>query len=221
MTVEVVYFVARGVLAAVCVWAAVAKARDLRGFAAGLYGYGFIPAGLARPAAVAVIGVELLLGAALIGNLWPVFASAAALALFVSFTTLMAIRLYRGTAGPCHCFGSDPLEQISVFSLVRSVILASISGACLVFAFGDPELPARSEILPALTFIAGLAVSTRLISYVPQTIAAFAQPARAYPTPTSRVSFRHERLEHIEGFASNGRHSASADRITREKGGLL
>ena len=85
--------------------------------------------GLGVPAAVATIVpfVEIGIAAALVVQ-WQrhLFAWAAA-ALFVAFTTLLAVRLAQGQRPPCACFGALRSRPIGASNIVRNVAFIAIA----------------------------------------------------------------------------------------------
>jgi hypothetical protein len=124
-------------LAAVFVWAAVAKlrapGRTARSFEA-------LQLPLARPLALGVPVLELVVAALLV--LAPPVGGAAAVALLAAFTALLALQVRAGSTVACGCFGSAGTEPVGAADLVRNAAL--LLGA-IVAQWGTlaaPSLPA-------------------------------------------------------------------------------
>jgi hypothetical protein len=77
---------------------------------------------------------------------------------------------------------------------VRALALGGLAVAVLVFALGDTAGIARDDVLPALLMAAGLVAITRLSGLLPLAWSFLRAEATFYPTPTRRVSFRHQPL---------------------------
>jgi Methylamine utilisation protein MauE len=191
----VTYVVVRTALGVVLVWAGAEKALRLRDFVHGLAAYRVLPPQLAPAAAVAVVCAELAVGGSLLAGLFPVAAAAAAIAVFAAFGLVLALALARGSAAPCHCFGSTPAERISVATLLRAVLLAALAGVALGLALAEPAPVEGEELLAALTISAGLVMTIRLLALVPTMWAYYRTAAVVGPTQTRRVSFKHQPLE--------------------------
>jgi hypothetical protein len=182
-------------LGAVCLLAGLEKARAPREFFDGVRQYGLVPARLAPLVGGALIAAELVLGVLLVGGLVPALAALGAIVLFSVFAAALAVSLARSNTAPCHCFGASEVEKISPLALVRALALASVAAAVLVFALGDTASIGRDELLPALLMTAAFVIVTRLSGLFPLTWSFFRQQAAMYPTPTRRVSFRHQPLD--------------------------
>ena len=193
------YFVFRMGLGGVCLLAGFEKARAPREFFEGVRRYRLVARGLAPAVAAGLIAVELLLGALLVGDLVPTVASAGAVVLFGVFTAALAVSLARSNRAPCHCFGSSELETISPLALVRALALTGLAVALLVLALGDPGSLSGGDVVAALLMAAGLVAATRLSGLIPLAWSFLRAKASFYPTPTRRVSFRHQPL-HVPLF---------------------
>ena len=193
------YFVFRMGLGGVCLLAGFEKARAPREFFEGVRRYRLVARGLAPAVAAGLIAVELLLGALLVGDLVPTVASAGAMVLFGVFTAALAVSLARSNRAPCHCFGSSELETISPLALVRALALTGLAVALLVLALGDPGSLSGGDVVAALLMAAGLVAATRLSGLIPLAWSFLRAKASFYPTPTRRVSFRHQPL-HVPLF---------------------
>ena len=193
------YFVFRMGLGGICLLAGFEKARAPREFFEGVRRYRLVARGLAPAVAAGLIAVELLLGALLVGDLVPTVASAGAVVLFGVFTAALAVSLARSNRAPCHCFGSSELETISPLALVRALALTGLAVALLVLALGDPGSLSGGDVVAALLMAAGLVAATRLSGLIPLAWSFLRAKASFYPTPTRRVSFRHQPL-HVPLF---------------------
>jgi uncharacterized membrane protein YphA (DoxX/SURF4 family) len=190
----ITYFVFRTGLGAVCLLAGFEKARAPRDFFDGVRQYRLFPARLAPVVGGGLVAAELGLGALLVSGLQPAIAAAGAIALFTLFAAALAVSLARSNRAPCHCFGASDVETISPLALVRALALAGLAVAVLVFALGDTAWIARDDLFPALLLVAGLVTATRLSGLIPLAWSFLRSEATFYPTPTRRVSFRHQPL---------------------------
>jgi hypothetical protein len=181
-------------LGVVCLLAGVEKARAPRDFFAGVRQYRLVPAPIAPIVGAGLIAAELALGVLLVSGLVPAGAAVGAIALFSVFAGALAISLARSNDAPCHCFGASEVEKISPLALVRALALAGLAVAVLVFAVDGIPWPAGGDVLPALLMVAGLVTVTRLSGLFPLAWSFLRAEATFYPTPTRRVSFRHQPL---------------------------
>jgi hypothetical protein len=193
------YFVFRMGLGGVCLLAGLEKLRAPREFFEGVRRYRLVARRLAPAVAASLIAVELLLGALLVTDLLPIVTSAGTIVLFGVFAAALAVSLARSNRAPCHCFGSSDLETISPLALVRALALTGLAVALLVLALGNPGSLAGRDVVAALLMAAGLVAATRLSGLVPLAWSFLRAKASFYPTPTRRVSFRHQPL-HVPLF---------------------
>ena len=189
------YFVFRMGVGGVCLLAGLEKARAPRELFEGVRRYRLVARGLAPAVAAGLIALELLLGALLVGDLVPIIASAGAIGLFGVFTAALAVSLARSNRAPCHCFGSSELETISPLALVRALALTGLAVALLVLVLGDPGSLSGGNVVAALLMAAGLVAATRVSGLIPLAWSFLRAKASFYPTPTRRVSFRHQPLD--------------------------
>ncbi len=119
-------------LGAVFLWAAATKLPDMVSFAESVANYRLLPPALVAPAAAAVIGVELAVGALLVAGLRARAASVAAAALLAVFTVGLAQALLRGIDLRCGCFGGS--EKATWTTVGRDVAL--LAAAAVVVARG-------------------------------------------------------------------------------------
>jgi peroxiredoxin len=107
--------------------AGVTKLRDQSGFRRALGEFGVAPR-LARPVAVVVPIVELMVAVGLVTAVTARSAALAALALLALFTAVMAASLARGERPQCRCFGQVLASPVGWRSLARNGVLGSIAG---------------------------------------------------------------------------------------------
>ena len=195
LTAAVTYFVFRTGLGAVCLLAGIEKVQSPGDFVEGVRQYRLVPARLASIAGGALIAAELGLGVLLVLGLVPALAALVAIVLFSIFAAALAVSLARSNTAPCHCFGASEVEKISPVALVRALALAGVAAAVLVFALQDTASIGRHELLPSLLMTAAFVAITRLSGLFPLTWSFLRQKASMHPTPTRRVSFRHQPLD--------------------------
>ena len=193
------YFAFRMGLGGICLLAGLEKARAPREFFEGVRRYRLVHRGLAPAVGAGLIALELVIGALLVGDLVPRVAAAGAILLFGVFATALALSLARSNRAPCHCFGASELEAISPLALVRALALTGLAVALLVLALGDPGSLSGGNVVAALLLAAGLVAATRLSGLIPLAWSFLHAEAAFYPTPTRRVSFRHQPL-HVPLF---------------------
>ena len=199
MTSAVTYFVFRTGLGAVCLLAGLEKARAPKDFVQGVRQYGLVPTGLAPLVGGALIAAELLVGALLVSGFVPVLAATGAIALFSVFAVALAVSLARSNRAPCHCFGASEVEKISPLALVRALALAGVAVAVLLFAVNDTSGITRDQLTASLLMTAAFVAITRLSGLFPLAWSFLRTEASMYPTPTRRVSFKHQPL-HVPLF---------------------
>ena len=199
MTSAVTYFVFRTGLGAVCLLAGLEKARAPKDFVQGVRQYGLVPTGLAPLVGGALIAAELLVGALLVSGFVPVLAATGAIALFTVFAVALALSLARSNRAPCHCFGASEVEKISPLALVRALALTGVAVAVLLFAVNDTSGITRDQLTASLMMTAAFVAITRLSGLFPLAWSFLRTEASMYPTPTRRVSFKHQPL-HVPLF---------------------
>jgi uncharacterized membrane protein YphA (DoxX/SURF4 family) len=195
----VTYFVLRTGLGAICLLAGLEKARAPKEFAEGVRQYRLVPSRLAPVVGFALIATELVLGLLLVTGLVPVLAAAGAIALFTVFAVALGVSLARSNTAPCHCFGASEVEKISPLALVRALALDGVAIAVLLFALGSTGSITRDELTASLLMVAGFVAVTRLSGLFPLAWSFLRAEASMYPTPTRRVSFKHQPL-HVPLF---------------------
>ena len=88
----------------------------------------FLPPALARPAAVALPWIELLVGGLLLAGLGLVVVGPVALAMMVLFTVLITRDVVAGRRTACSCFGRFSSEDVSELTIVRDLFLVLLAG---------------------------------------------------------------------------------------------
>ena len=199
MASAVTYFVLRTGLGAVCLLAGLEKARAPKKFSEGVRQYRLVPSQFASVVGGALIATELVLGALLVTGLVPALAAVGAIALFTVFAVALGVSLARANTAPCHCFGASEVEKISPLALVRALALDGVAVAVLIFALGDTSSITRDELTASLLMAAGFVAVTRLSGLFPLAWSFLRSEASMYPTPTRRVSFKHQPL-HVPLF---------------------
>jgi len=98
---------ARLFLAGVFLWAAATKLPDMATFATDVANYRLLPAALVPWAASAVVGVEVVVGLALLTGIWLRPAALAGTLLLALFAVGLSQALLRGIDLTCGCFGGN------------------------------------------------------------------------------------------------------------------
>jgi hypothetical protein len=154
--VAVLVFAARGTLAIVLAYAAVAKLHEARRLPGQMRAFG-VPVALSVATAVLVPVIEFAIGVSLFAfpnSSVPAFAAVALLALF---TGAVLANLGRENPAPCPCFGAVAVERpVSGRTLVRNAWLLALA----ILATGDPTGNGGALSLPVLL---GLALVTLYI----------------------------------------------------------
>jgi len=140
--------------------AALAKLRDVRGFAAAVAGYRLLPAALAGPAAAGFVAVELALAAGLwLGPLRSASALGAA-ALLTLYGVAIAVNLARGRRDiDCGCGGPLGRQTLSEALVLRNLVLAGAALACSL-----PVAPRALAWLDLLTLGAAVGAAAALFA---------------------------------------------------------
>jgi len=107
-----------------------AKLADFAGTRTAVREFG-APVSLAGLLAIGVPIVELIVAALLLYGPSRAVGGAGAIGLLVIFSAAIALRLARGSAPDCHCFGQLHSAQISWKTLVRNGVLTLLAGAAL------------------------------------------------------------------------------------------
>lgn len=139
-----VVLAARFSLAAVLAFAAIPKLGDAAAFARDIDNYHMIPVDWAAPLAVMMPPLEILVALALLSGIHARGAALISAGMMLVFAVAMAQAIARGIDLDCGCFGSALAMHVSGWSILRNVVLASLS---LPIVLG-PEIPPRA--LPSL-----------------------------------------------------------------------
>jgi putative oxidoreductase len=118
---------ARLALAAVLAFAAVPKLGDAAGFARDIDNYHLLPVAWAAYAAVLMPPLELVVALALLVGIHARGAALVSAGMMVVFAGAMAQAIARGIDLDCGCFGSALAMEVSGWSILRNVVLASLS----------------------------------------------------------------------------------------------
>jgi hypothetical protein len=149
---------------------ALAKLRDLRGFADAVVAYRLLPSGLAAPAAAALVAAELGLAAALFVPALRVPAALGVAGVLSLYGVAIAVNLARGRRDiDCGCGGLLGRQTLSEALVLRNALLAA---AALVSAL--PVMPRAFSWLDALT-VFGAVASASLLYVAANSL--FARPA--------------------------------------------
>jgi hypothetical protein len=100
--------------------------------------------------------VELVLGGLLAAGVGHPWTALAAGTLLLAFTVAVALRVARGEAVPCGCFGETSPEPVGVDTLVRNGVLLAV--AALAVATGDGAggpVSAVAGVVVGLALVAG------------------------------------------------------------------
>ena len=190
---EVLMSVARILLAAVFVVAAVAKLVDMEGTRRAVRDFG-APERLAGLLAPALVLAELAVAGLLIPASTAVAGAAGALALLLLFVVAIATNLARGRAPDCHCFGSLHSAPAGPATLARNGALAAVAGFVLAGSLAESPVGAFDwvgELSGSEALALGLGVA--LAVFVAAGVTAFLTLLRSY----GRVLVRIERLEGV------------------------
>lgn len=182
--------------------------RNPLSFQQGLRAYRLLPGRLIVPASFAVIISELLFGAFFLVSSDTLLrvASAGSTGILLTFTVAQLINFRRGTGVSCHCFGSDPLERVSIATLSRSAALAVLSAALFLLPSSQMRLYDNS-ILALFTIALAVVTLVRTAGVFPIALRAFRMRAIIAPSTSGRVSFRHSGLD-VSLVMQSGKQSA-------------
>ena len=134
----------RAGLAALFVYAGVAKLVDVRAFAGDIANYRVVPAPLIGPFAAALPGVEIVCGLALLRQRTARAGALLATGLVVVFTAAASQALARDINIDCGCFGSVR-APVTVVTIVRDLVFLAASVAAIVLAPAPNETAPRTE----------------------------------------------------------------------------
>ncbi len=159
--------IARLILAAVFAVAGFAKLFDREGSKEGLVGFG-VPDSIAKPGAIGLPVVELIVAALLLPVSTAWFGALGALLLLLAFVGGIAYNMSKGRNPDCHCFGSLHSEPAGWSTLIRNSVLSVIALFVLISGPNDTghsligwigDLSAGEIILGIFAIIALIAVA--------------------------------------------------------------
>lgn len=133
-----VVLAARLALAAIFAFAAIPKLGDAASFARDIDNYHMLPVEWAAPLAVMMPPLELLVALALLVGFHARGAALVSAGMMLVFAVAMAQAIARGIDLDCGCFGSALAMEVSGWSILRNVVLASLS---LPILYGPEVLP--------------------------------------------------------------------------------
>ena len=87
--------------------------------------------GVGGPVAAVVPFVELVVGALLVVQLWRPWPAAAALAMLIAFTVLIAVHLRADRHPPCACFGAWSAKPLGWGHVGRNVVLLALASVAV------------------------------------------------------------------------------------------
>ncbi|GEJ57956.1 MauE/DoxX family redox-associated membrane protein [Anaeromyxobacter diazotrophicus] len=132
-------------LAAIFLYAAATKVPDLAAFATDVANYRLVPAALVPWAAAAVVGIEIVVGLALLTGFYARAAALVAAGMLVVFIAGLSQALLRGIDLRCGCFGGD--EPADWWTVVRDLFMLVPAG--IVLALGRARRPAAEASSPS------------------------------------------------------------------------
>jgi hypothetical protein len=119
----------RLVLGVVFLYAAATKIPDLAAFAGEVANYRMLPAAAVPWAAVALVGIEIVLGAALVAGVTTRAAGLAAAGLLAAFIAGLSQALLRGIDLRCGCFGGDELATWGTVARDLALLVPAVAVA--------------------------------------------------------------------------------------------
>ncbi len=162
----------RSALALLFAASAVAKLRDVDGFAAAVAGYRILPARLARPASLALLASEFALAAVLLWSAQRTAAGLAAAALLGLYAFAVAVNLVRGRRHiDCGCGGPGGRQAISGPLAARNALLAAAA-----LALAAPVAARPWVWLDSLTLLAAVSVGACLYAATNALLARRSEP---------------------------------------------
>lgn len=189
--------VARLLIAAVFLTAAVTKARDPKRMRKGLHAFG-VPTSAALPFGLALVAVEFATG---IGALIPMashVAGIAAVVLLALFSSAIAVNLVRGRRPVCNCFGQQSSKPIGPETLARNIVLGAIAATVAIYGATDLDVVAFLA-LSSIDRVFAIATLLSLGAFV-----ACGTFARELLAQHGRILRRLEALEVGNGTIANG-----------------
>jgi peroxiredoxin/uncharacterized membrane protein YphA (DoxX/SURF4 family) len=158
------FIIARLLLAAVFVAAALNKLRDRNGSQQALANFG-VPAAMTAPIARMLPVVELGIALALVPTVTGWWGALGALAILLLFSAGIIANLARGRRPVCHCFGLLGSKPIGWLALARNAVLAGVAGLVLIqdWLTRSPLALNRPDELGTNTLVAFIAVIVAVV----------------------------------------------------------
>jgi hypothetical protein len=167
--------------------AAIAKSRDLPGFARVLQGYRILPASLTLPISVLVVVAELVTGLALFTVSWQAPGVAGAAVLFGVFAAVASRPLVAGDKGlECGCLGKSIRLGLSWVTVAANTALVVALIGALTTRTGTRIEMTEGALLAAVGML--LAVTYWLLLYGASVLRLVEDAISAKPTTRRRVS---------------------------------
>ena len=140
-----IVLLARLALGAIFLYAAATKIPDMAAFAKDVANYRLLPGALVPFAAALVVGIEVVVGLALVSGVWARAAALVAVGMLVLFVAGLSQALLRGIDLRCGCFGGD--EAADWWTVLRD--LAMLVPALVVLFTPAPGPRREGGELPA------------------------------------------------------------------------
>lgn len=118
--------------------AGLSKGLAIRAFETQLGSHGLLPAGVCRPVAWCVVGIELLLGISLLSGAYYRVTAVLAGLLFAAFLTYhIALRVFGAHEEPCGCLGETDRSQRGMSAEVAGVTVNGLVAAAVAVVGTD------------------------------------------------------------------------------------
>ncbi len=182
------------IVAAVFAAAGVAKLADPAGTRTTVREFG-APASLVRLLALGLPLAELTVAALLVPGPTRTIGSAGGLGLLIVFSAAIAVRLARGNAPDCHCFGQLHSAPVSWKTLARNGVLAALVGMALTAGLAG-DTPSAVAWIGSLdsTGVLALGLAVALVALAIAGVMAFLSLLRSYGTVLLRLDQFERRL---------------------------
>lgn len=146
-------------------YSGVAKLISLRSFIQDLLRVPYLPHRLSRVVGVAVPLAEIMVACFLVLNF--AWAKIFTIALLLAFSGVAWIATTRNQKVPCNCFGAEASEHLSMGTVVRNTILATLTAVSMIVP--AQHSPPLTEIHALMSFLLFLAVNKAIQNYRDQT----------------------------------------------------
>lgn len=115
------------------IYSSLPKIRQPYDFLASIYSYELVGPKLGMFTAMTLPWLELLVGICLIGGIFVRGALLASLAMAAMFTFVLSSALYQGLEITCGCFGNGSTDIITYKTVVRAIVIFTVSGFLYLF----------------------------------------------------------------------------------------